>query len=42
MCKGVDIGLAGMKLSGSRRKFGDRRVRKNNPARRIIKPNTSL
>jgi hypothetical protein len=42
MCKGVDIGLAGMKLSGSKRKFGVRRVRKNKPASRMIKPNISL
>jgi hypothetical protein len=42
MCKGVDIGLAGIKLSGSKRKFGAKRVRKNKPARRIIKPNISL
>lgn len=39
---GVTIGLAGVKLSGSPRRFGENRAREVSPRRRMAKPRRSL
>lgn len=42
MCSGVTKGLAGIKFSGSPRRFGVNRARKVNRRRRITNPTVSF
>lgn len=42
MCGGVTSGLAGVKLSGSPRRFGENRARVTSARIRVAKPNRSL
>jgi len=42
MCGGVTRGLAGIKLSGSPRRFGEKRAKEVRAENRTRKPNRSL
>lgn len=42
MCGGVTRGFAGVKLSGSPRRLGEKRAKQVSPSRRATKPRRSL